>query len=82
MLSELSTKNSNSALDHIDEYRSGPDSVPRLDRLKEELAYEKFWQGIAVVADISLLGWLVTAADTAPRLTFFLAALGVVLLTW
>ena len=69
-------------MDRIDEYRSGSDYVPRLHRLKEELAYEKFWQGIAVVADISLVGWLVTAADTAPRLTLSLALLGLVLLSF
>ena len=32
----------------------------RLDRLKEEVAYFKFWQGIVVVTDISLLGWLIS----------------------
>jgi len=30
--------------------------VSELDRLKEQLAYLKFWQGIMVVTDISLVG--------------------------
>jgi len=33
--------------------------VSELDRLKEQVAYLKFWQGIVVVTDISLGGWLV-----------------------
>jgi hypothetical protein len=36
--------------------------MPELDRLKEQLAYLKFWQGIMVVTDISLVGWLVSTA--------------------
>lgn len=55
--------------------------MPDLDRLKEQVAYLKFWQGIVVVTTISLAGWLISAADTAPRLTIFLAVLGVVLLS-
>jgi hypothetical protein len=31
--------------------------MPQLDRLKERLAYLKFWLGIVVVTDISLIGW-------------------------
>ena len=30
--------------------------VPELDRLKEQVAYLKFWQGIVVVTDIAA-GW-------------------------
>jgi hypothetical protein len=29
--------------------------VPELDRLKEQLAYLKFWQGIMAVTDIGLV---------------------------
>lgn len=36
-----------------------------LDRAREEIAYLKFWQGIMVVSDISLVGWFVTASDDA-----------------
>jgi len=55
--------------------------VPELDRLKEQVAYLKFWQGIVVVTDITLGGWLISASDTAAPLTFVLAVAGVVLLS-
>lgn len=55
--------------------------MSQLDRLREELAYAKFWLGIAVVTDISLAGWLITSFDTAARLTFALALAGVILLS-
>jgi len=44
--------------------------MPELDRLKEEVAYLKFWQGIAVVIAISLSGWLVSSGADAPSLSF------------
>ena len=56
--------------------------MPELDRLKEQLAYLKFWQGIMVVTDISLVGWLVSTADGARALTVVLAIIGVVALTF
>ena len=56
-------------------------TVSELDRLKEQLAYLKFWQGIVVVTDISLAGWLVSASDTAALFTVVLAIAGVVLLS-
>ena len=37
--------------------------MPELDRLKEQVAYLKLWQGIMVVTDLSLVGWLASAAD-------------------
>lgn len=55
--------------------------MAELDRLKEQLAYLKFWQGIMVVTDISLMGWLVSTADLSNRRTVVLAVVGVVLLT-
>jgi hypothetical protein len=36
--------------------------MPQLERLKEQIAYLKFWQGVLVVTDISLIGWLVSNA--------------------
>ena len=42
--------------------------MPALDRLKEQVSYFKFWQGIVVLTDISLLGWLISAVDEADRL--------------
>lgn len=55
--------------------------MPKLDRLKEEVAYLKFWQGVVVITDVSLLGWLISAVDQADRLRILLAAFGVILLT-
>jgi putative NADPH-quinone reductase len=60
---------------------AGWTSVSELDRLKEQLSYLKFWQGIMVVTDISLVGWLVSTADTARPLVVVLAIVGVGLLT-
>ena len=56
--------------------------MPQLDRLKEEVAYLKFWQGFAVVTAISLIGWLITTSESAPSLTIALAALGVALMSF
>jgi len=39
--------------------------VSELDRLKEQIAYLKFWQGIMVVTEISLVGWLISTAGTS-----------------
>jgi hypothetical protein len=55
--------------------------MSELDRLKEQVSYLKFWQGIVVVTDISLGGWLVSASGTAASLTVILAIAGVVLLS-
>ena len=55
--------------------------MPELDRLKEQVAYLKFWQGIIVVTDISLVGWLISAADAATPSLRFYAIAGVALLT-
>jgi polyferredoxin len=53
-----------------------------LDRTKEELAYLRFWQGIVVVTDVSLLGWSISAFGNAPPLlTTGLGVSGVLLLT-
>lgn len=55
--------------------------MPELDRLKEQVAYLKFWLGIVVVTDISVAGWLISASDSAAPFTVFLAVAGVVLLS-
>jgi hypothetical protein len=56
--------------------------MSELDRLKEQLAYLKFWQGIMVLTNISLVGWLVSTADGARALTVVLAIIGVIALTF
>lgn len=54
--------------------------MSQLDGLKEELGYFRLWLGIAVVAEISLLGWVASAAETtAPRL-FAVAVGGIIFL--
>ena len=54
--------------------------MPELERLKEQVAYLKLLQGIAVVTFMSLVGWVISAAETAARITIVLAIAGVVLL--
>ena len=56
--------------------------MSELDRLKEQLVYLRFWLGIMVVTEISLVGWLVSTAGTSgsdPVLWSF-AAVSVVVL--
>ena len=55
--------------------------MAELDRVRERLAYFKFWQGVMVVTDISLVGWLVSTAEGAKPLPFVLAIAGVACLT-
>ena len=40
--------------------------MSKLDKAKERIAYLKFWLGVMVVTDISLVGWLVSRAVSAP----------------
>ncbi len=56
--------------------------MPKLDRLKEEVAYFKLWLGIVVLTDIGLVGWLIATADEADRLRTVLAVLGIVVLSF
>jgi hypothetical protein len=56
-------------------------TMSELDRIKEQIAYLKYWQGIMVVTDITLVGWLLTAGDNASPLIFSLAIAGVIALT-
>jgi hypothetical protein len=54
--------------------------MPEFDRLKEQLVYLRLWLGIVVVAEISLIGWLASAVDTAPARLLALAIATAVLL--
>lgn len=40
--------------------------MSKLDVAKEQIAYLKFWLGIMVVTDISLVGWFVSTVESAP----------------
>lgn len=55
--------------------------MPELDRLKEQIAYLKFWQGIMVVTDISLVGWLISNVRDATIVIVVVAVLGIALIT-
>jgi hypothetical protein len=54
----------------------------KLERLKEQIGYLKFWQGVVVVTDISVVGWFVSAIDTAPHVRLLVALLAIILLTF
>jgi hypothetical protein len=56
--------------------------MAEIDRVREQIAYLKYWQGIMVVTDISLVGWLITVADSPPQRTFTLALAGVAALSF
>ena len=54
--------------------------MSELDRLKEQLIYLRFWLGIIVVTEITLVGWLISTPNTADPVLWSLAAVGSVLL--
>jgi len=54
--------------------------VSELDRLKEQLVYLRFWLGIMAVAEITLVGWLISTPNTADPVLWSIAAIGAVLL--
>jgi hypothetical protein len=54
----------------------------KLDHLKEEIGYFKFWLGIVVLTDISVLGWVISAVDGAGRARIILAATGIAVLSF
>ncbi len=39
--------------------------MPKLDRLKEELAYQKYFVSISITLSIAVLGWLAINIDRA-----------------
>lgn len=51
-----------------------------LDRLKEQLVYLRFWLGIMVVTEITLVGWLISTPTSADPALWSLAAVGAVVL--
>ena len=55
--------------------------MSELERLKEQVAYLKLWQGVMVVTDISLVGWLASAANSTRPLLVALAVIALVLVT-
>jgi len=55
--------------------------MSKIDVAKEQLAYLKFWLGVMVVTDISLVGWLVSSSDAAPMYKVLGAIAAVVAIT-
>lgn len=55
--------------------------MPQLERLKEQIAYLKFWQGVLVVTDISLIGWMGSNAASTSARTVTLAVISVAFIT-
>jgi hypothetical protein len=55
--------------------------MPALDQLKEQVAYMKLWQGVMVVTNISLVGWLISTEGASSRVTVLLAIVAVASLT-
>lgn len=55
--------------------------MSQLDIAKETIAYLKFWLGILVVSDISLVGWLLSNAGLASDLRTLGAVSGVLGIT-
>lgn len=54
--------------------------MSELDRLKERLVYLRLWLGIVVVAEISLIGWIASAVETASTRLLLLATATAILL--
>lgn len=55
--------------------------MSKVDKAKEQIAYLKFWLGVMVVTDISLVGWLVSSAGSAPAHQVVGAFVAVVVIT-
>ena len=55
--------------------------MSELDKLKETITQLRLWLGIAVVTDISLIGWVASSYGQAKDLLIILASLAIVILT-
>ena len=56
--------------------------MSELDRVREQIAYLKYWQGIMVVTNISVLGWMISVVESPPWKTFTIAAVVLVALSF
>ena len=54
--------------------------MSELDRVKEQLVYLRFWLGIMVVTEITLVGWLISTPNSANPTLWFIGAFGAVML--
>ncbi len=55
--------------------------MSQIDIVKETIAYLKFWLGVMVISDISLVGWLLSNAGVASELKTYGAVIGVGVIT-
>ena len=55
--------------------------MSKLDVAKEQIAYLKFWLGVMVVTDISLVGWLVSSTESVPAHKAWGAVVAVIVIT-
>lgn len=55
--------------------------MSQIDIVKETISYLKFWLGVMVVSDITLVGWLLSNAGKAPDLKIYGAVIGVAIIT-
>ncbi len=54
--------------------------MSELDRLREQLVYLRFWLGIMVVTEITLVGWLISTPSNANPTLWFISVFGATLL--
>ena len=54
--------------------------MSEIDRLKEQLTYLRFWLGIMVVTEITLVGWLISTPRRVDPTLWFIGAFGAFLL--
>ena len=62
-------------------YRHVASAMREVDYLKETVSYLKFWQGVIVVTNISVIGWTISAFDNAVRARIVLALSGITVLS-
>lgn len=53
-----------------------------LEVMKEQIAYLKYWQGVMVLTDLGLIGWLISNIRVSGLGLIVLAGLGIVALTF
>ena len=54
--------------------------MSEIDIVKETIAYLKFWLGVMVVSDISLIGWILSNASLASKIEVYSATLSIIII--
>ena len=55
--------------------------MSQIDIVKETISYLKFWLGVMVVSDITLVGWLLSNAGTTSDTKTYGAIIGIAIIT-